>query len=989
MTEPAPESSPTPETESSGTYRLSSHPEAWRPEETPVGAAGVSTASTSTSASGWSGRTRGRSRGREVSTWDDWWALLGCNLLLFLVSGCVMTIELTASRLMCRHVGSSLYTWTSVIGVILAGITLGNIAGGWLADRFERKRMLGWMLLAASVTCASVLWLDRLAVDWERPASLSWPTWVLTMVGLIFFSPAFALGTTSPLIAAIALSRGGRMGQILGNVYAWGAFGSIAGTFLTGFYLTDMWGTRAIIGFTSGMLGVLAAVVAWSRAGFRNGVVLGWLQFLGGLSLLSAASEGTFAVAGEYVGRVVTIFRSAEVAKEKRAAYRETGEQIGRRVHEIGLACYLRRDVPGRYDDESAYYAISVEDSAETDSLRRDRAKTLRLNTLAHSYYSLDDPLRLYYEYEQIYAAVTLRVADAMQPTGVTVDVPDFPGAEVLLAKLPVETSFDATTRKLTVNQLTPERLAALEELSPDHRWWRLLEEARLQTARTAWGGYLLLPIDALPEGVEIPEEQSGRMRYDTVLHAMTFYDVVSTEDRDRLINATKTAQWHQVLQQLRRARAISALSLGGGGYVFPRWLLAQFPGSTRLDVAELDPAVLAAVKAELGFTEEDEQRIHTTLGDARIFVKDRIRENQRRRARQEPPITYDFIYGDAFSDFSIPAHLTTVEFLTQLRDLLTERGLLQANIIEIYPREEYPVGTVGTGQTTLQGRPPEGLFDTIAPPPQKRSFNPDSQPPRTAAGPQRVVKPAFKKLEAVNLPNQTTRLVIREPLTPAELDALRALDPRDNAWLAALEDLVHQSQTRLPFGGQLPAAIAPSDALRPAWNAAPAPWDFVELLPNGDHVTLGFRGFISRATERKLIDLDAMNTDWVMAVQSAARRSRQPGPGRFLGRYVATAAKVFPCVYLFSTAHTLHPDSDRDTFIMICSKQPVDLRTLPIAENWVASPFAAQETVEGSDQPVYQGLFASILEAAEGAILTDDFAPVDNLLAPVFRDKD
>ena len=38
-------------------------------------------------------------------------------------------------RLVARHVGGSLVVWTSVIGVILAGICLGNVLGGRLADR--------------------------------------------------------------------------------------------------------------------------------------------------------------------------------------------------------------------------------------------------------------------------------------------------------------------------------------------------------------------------------------------------------------------------------------------------------------------------------------------------------------------------------------------------------------------------------------------------------------------------------------------------------------------------------------------------------------------------------------------------------------------------------------------------------------------------------------------------------------------------------------
>ena len=38
---------------------------------------------------------------------------------------------------------------------------------------------------------------------------------------------------------------------------------------------------------------------------------------------------------------------------------------------------------------------------------------------------------------------------------------------------------------------------------------------------------------------------------------------------------------------------------------------------------------------------------------------------------------TYDFIFGDAFNDLSIPYHLTTKEFAAQLKTLLKPEGLL------------------------------------------------------------------------------------------------------------------------------------------------------------------------------------------------------------------------------------------------------------------------------------------------------------------------
>ena len=65
---------------------------------------------------------------------------------VFLASACVMVLELVAGRLVARHLGSSLYTWTSVIGVVLAGITIGNYIGGRIADRWEARKSLAVLI---------------------------------------------------------------------------------------------------------------------------------------------------------------------------------------------------------------------------------------------------------------------------------------------------------------------------------------------------------------------------------------------------------------------------------------------------------------------------------------------------------------------------------------------------------------------------------------------------------------------------------------------------------------------------------------------------------------------------------------------------------------------------------------------------------------------------------------------------------------------------
>ena len=85
---------------------------------------------------------------------------------VFFSSACIMIIELVAGRLIARHLGSSLYTWTSVIGVVLAGITIGNYIGGRIADRFTARKALSVLFGISSVACVVIVILNNLVGGW-------------------------------------------------------------------------------------------------------------------------------------------------------------------------------------------------------------------------------------------------------------------------------------------------------------------------------------------------------------------------------------------------------------------------------------------------------------------------------------------------------------------------------------------------------------------------------------------------------------------------------------------------------------------------------------------------------------------------------------------------------------------------------------------------------------------------------------------------------
>ncbi len=169
-----------------------------------------------------------------------------------------MVLEIAAGRLIAPYVGASLYSWTSIIGVVLAGLSLGNWAGGRWADAGAQARQVGLALaLSALATLAIVFLLTLIApLVQSRPLDLMSTSFLLAL-GL-FFLPAACLGLVAPMLTTLALELDARSGRVVGRLHALAALGSILGTFLTGFVLIQHLGTRTVIVAAGLMLLALA-----------------------------------------------------------------------------------------------------------------------------------------------------------------------------------------------------------------------------------------------------------------------------------------------------------------------------------------------------------------------------------------------------------------------------------------------------------------------------------------------------------------------------------------------------------------------------------------------------------------------------------------------------------------------------------------------------------------------------------------------------------
>ncbi len=109
-------------------------------------------------------------------------------------------------------------------------------------------------------------------------------------------------------------------------------------------------------------------------------------------------------------------------------------------------------------------------------------------------------------------------------------------------------------------------------------------------------------------------------------------------------------------------------LFVGGGGMIGPRMFADNYPFVRRIDVVEIDGAVVETAEKHFHFTRGGAIGVHTV--DGRVFLAG-------------SGDTYDAVFLDIFSAGGrIPFHMTTVEFFAEVRKRLSPCGVCIMNVI-------------------------------------------------------------------------------------------------------------------------------------------------------------------------------------------------------------------------------------------------------------------------------------------------------------------
>ncbi len=296
---------------------------------------------------------------------------LAIGTAVFVSGGVLLGVELVASRVLAPYFGNSIFVWGALIGVVLAGLSVGYWVGGVLADRIPAPPLLLGVLVLGGFATLLVPVVDepvlRAIVEWDPGPRLN----PLFAAIALFGVPSVILATATPIAVRLRARSVASVGSTAGRLFAVSTAGSIAGTFVTAFWLIPEMGTNQLLGLLATALFVAAGFVALGERRAFSVAVVG--------ALVAGSILATLALAPETGGRL-----SGAAAENWSPLYRLRGGEDHGIIPPSGGYQVV-------YSKETRYHGLTVVDDQDS--------RHLRFESSFQSGMYLDDPYRTRYRY--------------------------------------------------------------------------------------------------------------------------------------------------------------------------------------------------------------------------------------------------------------------------------------------------------------------------------------------------------------------------------------------------------------------------------------------------------------------------------------------------------------------------------------------------------------------------------------------------------------
>ena len=177
------------------------------------------------------------------------WGIYAC---FFLSGATSLLFEVLWSRQFVTVFGNSCYAISIVLCAYMAGIGLGGLLGGRLADSVTRRTLAFALVQAAVALCALAI---PPMLDWMRffvptlPVLSQYSLLVSTLARFalsfaILVVPCFLMGTTLPLLVRTVTESDRSIGSRIGLLYCMNTLGAALGCLAGGFWMIGTFGLR-------------------------------------------------------------------------------------------------------------------------------------------------------------------------------------------------------------------------------------------------------------------------------------------------------------------------------------------------------------------------------------------------------------------------------------------------------------------------------------------------------------------------------------------------------------------------------------------------------------------------------------------------------------------------------------------------------------------------------------------------------------------------
>jgi len=201
-------------------------------------------------------------------------------LLAFLSGFLTLGLEVLWTRMFSQVMQNSVYTFSAILVVFLAVLSLGGLLANLLARRkASTSTTLSTLLALAGIAAAASPFLFMDATDGMRyiGSGMPWPAYVTAVfvkVTLVLLVPGILAGAVFPYLAKAAESLADAdAGPVLGSLAAWNTLGAVAGSVSAGFLVlptVGLWAGLRLFGLAyllvAGAMLARAQRTSWTAA---------------------------------------------------------------------------------------------------------------------------------------------------------------------------------------------------------------------------------------------------------------------------------------------------------------------------------------------------------------------------------------------------------------------------------------------------------------------------------------------------------------------------------------------------------------------------------------------------------------------------------------------------------------------------------------------------------------------------------------------------